>query len=339
MLPWKRRTAVPASGDAVTVERVSKTFGDTHAVIDVSFQVERGQIFGLIGPSGSGKTTMVRMITGVQPPDQGRVVVLGREPRNFDAATRERIGYMPQHFLLYPELSVRENLNFAAYCYGVPLRGRSDRLRRMLDFVELSDARDSQAGSISGGMQRRLELACTLIHEPEVIVVDEPTAGVDPVLRQKFWDHFRELRDQGRTLLVTTQYVTESEYCDIVAAMKAGRVVARGTPDAVRQSAMGGEIVNVTASGLTRAAVAELERLPGVRRVRILGPDELSVTVESAGAATPQLLATLQRAGATVANVSEYRPNFDEVFVRLMEAQSSDTPLPTDAGLTHRQAA
>jgi ABC-2 type transport system ATP-binding protein len=339
MLPWKRRTAVPASGDAVTVDRVSKTFGETRAVSDVSFQVARGQIFGLIGPSGCGKTTMVRMITGVHPPDQGRVVVLGREPRNFDNATRERLGYMPQHFVLYPELSVRENLNFAAYCYGVPLRGRSNRISMMLDFVELTDARNSLAGSISGGMQRRLELACTLIHDPEVIIVDEPTAGVDPVLRQKFWDHFRELRDRGRTLFVTTQYVTESEYCDIVAAMKAGEVVARGTPDAVRESAMGGEIVNVAASGLTRAAVAELERLPGVRRVRALGPDELSVTVESAGTATPQILATLQGAGATVANVSEYRPNFDEVFVRLMEAQASGTPPQMDARVTHPKAA
>jgi ABC-2 type transport system ATP-binding protein len=308
---------------AVALEHASKSFGDTHAVIDLSFSVSKGQIFGLIGPSGCGKTTTVRMVTGIHAPDKGRVLVLGREPRKFTAAIRERIGYMPQHFVLYPELSVRENLDFAASCYGVGLRGRGQRLREMIDFVELGEARHTPAGEISGGMQRRLELACTLIHEPDLIVVDEPTAGIDPVLRQKFWNHFRELRDRGRTLFVTTQYVTESEYCDVVAAMKGGRMVAMGSPDVVRQVAMGGEIVNVVAEGLTRALVATIEAVDGVRSVRRVSPDEVSVTVDEAGAATPLIVAALQGAGATVANVSEYRPNFDEVFVRLMENQAA----------------
>ena len=308
---------------AVALDRASKTFGQTRAVVDLSFRVGRGQIFGLIGPSGCGKTTTVRMITGVHYPDQGRVEVLGRDPRRFTNSLREKIGYMPQHFVLYPELSVWENLDFAASCYGVGLRGRGKRLSAMLDFVELADARHTQAGQISGGMQRRLELACTLIHEPELIVVDEPTAGIDPVLRQKFWEHFRELRDQGRTMIVTTQYVTESEYCDVVAAMKSGQMVAMGAPDVVRHVAMGGEILNVVAEGLTRAHVAAIEAVDGVRSVKRLSPDELSVTVDEAGTATPQIVAALQAAGLSVANVSEYRPNFDEVFVRLMENQAA----------------
>jgi ABC-2 type transport system ATP-binding protein len=308
---------------AVEFEHVVKSFGETRAVQDLSFGVSRGQIFGLIGPSGCGKTTTVRMVTGIHTPDQGRVLVLGREPRQFTAAMRERIGYMPQHFVLYPELSVWENLDFAASCYGVGLRGRGARLRSMIDFVELTDARHSPAGQISGGMQRRLELACTLIHEPDLIVVDEPTAGIDPVLRQKFWNHFRELRDQGRTLFVTTQYVTESEYCDVVAAMKGGRMVAMGSPDIVRQVAMGGEIVNVVATALTREQVAAIEAVDGVRSVRRVSVDEVSVTVDEAGTATPAIMAALQTAGATVVNVSEYRPNFDEVFVRLMENQAA----------------
>jgi ABC-2 type transport system ATP-binding protein len=308
---------------AVALEHASKSFGETPAVIDLSFAVGRGQIFGLIGPSGCGKTTTVRMVTGVHVPDKGRVLVLGREPRRFTAAIRSRIGYMPQHFVLYPELSVWENLDFAASCYGVGLRGRGRRLGAMLDFVELSDARNVPAGQISGGMQRRLELACTLIHEPELIVVDEPTAGIDPVLRQKFWDHFRELRDRGHTLFVTTQYVTEAEYCDVVAAMKAGRMVAMGNPDVVRQIAMGGEIVNVVAKGLTHAQIAAIEAVEGVHSVQRISPDDVSVTVDDAGAATPLIVAALQGAGATVVNVSEHRPNFDEVFVRLMEGQAA----------------
>jgi ABC-2 type transport system ATP-binding protein len=308
---------------AVSLEHASKTFGETRAVIDVSFSVDRGQIFGLIGPSGGGKTTTVRMVTGIQAPDKGRVVVLGSEPRRFTARLRERIGYMPQHFALYPELTVWENLDFAASCNGVGLRGRGRRLREMLDFVELADARNTEAGKISGGQQRRLELACTLIHEPELIVVDEPTAGIDPVLRQKFWEHFRELRDRGATLFVTTQYVTEAEYCDVVAAMKGGRMVAMGSPDVVRQVAMGGEIVNVVAEGLTRGHLAAIEAVDGVHAVKRISPDEVTVTVDDAGAATPQIMAALQANGANVVNIAEHRPNFDEVFVRLMEGQAA----------------
>jgi len=308
---------------AVELEHASKSFGQTRAVVDLSFAIGRGQIFGLIGPSGCGKTTTVRMVTGVHAPDKGRVLVLGREPRRFTAAMRERIGYMPQHFVLYPELSVWENLDFAASCYGVGLWRRGARLRQMLDFVELSDARHAPAGQVSAGMQRRLELACTLIHDPELIVVDEPTAGIDPVLRQKFWAHFRDLRDRGRTLVVTTQYVTEAEYCDVVAAMQGGRLVAMGSPDIVRQVAMGGDIVDVVAVGLSDAQVGAIEAVEGVRSVRRISADEVSVTVDEAGRATPLIVAALHGAGATVVDVSEYRPNFDEVFVRLMESQAA----------------
>jgi ABC-2 type transport system ATP-binding protein len=316
-------TALDPGAQAISIDRVSKRFGDTRAVVDLTFNVGRGQIFGLIGPSGCGKTTTVRLVTGVHAPDQGRVVVLGREPRRFNANIREQIGYMPQHFVLYPELSVVENLDFAASCYGVPLRHRKRRLAAMLDFVELTDARHTAAGDVSGGQQRRLELACTLIHDPELIVVDEPTAGIDPVLRQKVWDHFRALRDQGRTILVTTQYVTESEYCDVVAAMKDGRLVALGTPDMVRQIAMGGEVVHVVAEGLTRAHEAAIEAVEGVHGVKRLSPDEVLVTVDEAGTAVPQIVAALQSAGATITTVSEQRPNFDEVFVRLMENEAA----------------
>ena len=192
----------------------------------------------------------------------------------------------------------------------------------MLDFVELTEARKTPAGKISGGMQRRLELACTLIHEPELIVVDEPTAGIDPVLRQKFWDHFRELRDRGCTLFVTTQYVTEAEYCDVVAAMKSGRMVAMGSPDVVRQVAMGGEIVNVVAEGLTRAHVAAIEAIDGVHAVKRISPDEVAVTVDEAGAATPRSWPRCRPPGRP-SSLAEQRPNFDEVFVRLMEGQAA----------------
>lgn len=169
---------------------LTKQFGHEIAVQDVTFEIPRGKIFGFIGPSGSGKTTTIRLLTGVYQPTAGDVIVLGRRPKEFVAATREKIGYMPQFFVLYQDLSVWENLNFAASIYGMRFR-RAERLKQLLDFVELSEHKHKLARNISGGMQRRLSLAATLVHNPELIFLDEPTAGVDPVLRRKFWDHFK----------------------------------------------------------------------------------------------------------------------------------------------------
>jgi ABC-2 type transport system ATP-binding protein len=311
---------VTPSVPAIQLEGVSKVFDGRTVVDGVTLSVDHGKILGLIGPSGSGKTTTIRILLGVHAPDRGRALVLGREPRHFGVSLRERMGYMPQHFVLYPELTVRENLDFIASCYGVPLWRRGKRLRRVLDLVELTDVRHTAAGAVSGGQQRRLELACTLIHEPQLIVLDEPTAGVDPVLRAKFWEHFRELRDQGRTILVTTQYVTEAEYCDQVAVLREGRLVADGPPDAVRRAVMGGEILTLQAPGLTGRHIELIAGVPGVAGVQAVGPDEVRITVDEAGTATPQITAAVQGAGLEVANLSEYHPNFDEVFVRLMES-------------------
>lgn len=308
----------PPQVPAVQLDGVSKGFGGPPVVDDLTVSLEPGKILGLIGPSGSGKTTVVRLMLGVLAPDKGRVLVLGREPRRFGVSLRERIGYMPQHFVLYPELSVRENLDFVASCYGVRLWRRGKRLRHLLDFVELTDVRHTAAGQVSGGQQRRLELACTLVHDPWLIVMDEPTAGIDPVLRAKFWEHFRRLRDEGRTLLVTTQYVTEAEYCDEVAALRDGKLVAAGAPDQVRRAAMGGELLKLHAPGLSRQHLELITATAGVQAVRATGPDEVLITVDSAGSRTPQLTSALQGAGLEVAKLAEHRPNFDEVFVRLM---------------------
>jgi len=309
---------------AIQLEGVTKAFNGQNVVDNLTVSLEPGKILGLIGPSGSGKTTCVRLMLGVHTPDKGRVLVLGREPRHFGVSLRERIGYMPQHFVLYPELSVRENLDFIASVYGVPLMGRAKRLSKLLEFVELTEVRHTAAGQVSGGQQRRLELACTLVHDPWLIVMDEPTAGIDPVLRAKFWEHFRALRDQGRTLLVTTQYVTEAEYCDEVAALRDGKLVAAGPPDEVRRSAMGGELLQLQAPGLGRRHLELITAVPGVQAIKAVGPDEVMITVESAGQAIPQVTAALQNAGLQVANLSEYRPNFDEVFVRLMETPEQE---------------
>ena len=187
---------VQVENSVISAKHLTKKFGDETAVQDVSFDVPRASIFGFIGPSGSGKTTTVRLLTGVYTPTDGQVIVLDRNPARFSQSERARIGYMPQLFVLYPNLTVWENLNFAASLYGMSLF-RGKRLKEALNFVELYEHRSKLARNISGGMLRRLSLATTLVHDPQLLFLDEPTAGIDPVLRRKFWDHFRELKDQG----------------------------------------------------------------------------------------------------------------------------------------------
>lgn len=317
--PDAARPATWSADNAVEARDVGKRFGDTWVVRNIDFQVQRGTIFGLFGPSGSGKTTTIRLLLGLLGQEEGEIRVLDTDPRRFKARTRARIGYMPQLFVLYPELSVMENLDLCASLYGMGWLRRRKPMRRVLDFVELWEHRKKVCEDLSGGMKRRLELATALVHNPDLLVVDEPTAGVDPILRAKFWDHFRELRDQGHTLIITSQYVTEAEYCDRVAVLGRGAMIALGTPDELRSRAIGGEIVEVIADGLDRQLVGALGALPGVAAVRRVSFEEVHLTVEDAGSAIPQVLSMLAERGAEVKQVQEYRPNFDEIFVRLME--------------------
>ncbi|HUZ78367.1 MAG TPA: ABC transporter ATP-binding protein, partial [Chloroflexota bacterium] len=237
-----------AAAPIVQLDQASKAFGQTIAVDRLSMAVAAGQVFGLIGPSGCGKTTTIRLLLGVLQPTSGSVCVMGSEPTRFSTSQREAIGYTPQGFFLYPTLTVYENARFVASLFGMGWRRRRKRIREVLEFLELWDVRRRLTKQLSGGMQRRLELACALVHEPKLLFVDEPTAGLDPVLRGKIWDLLRSLRDQGVTVFVTTQYIDEIEHCDNVGILDRGRLVAIGTPDSLRSKALGGEVVEVDAS-------------------------------------------------------------------------------------------
>jgi ABC-2 type transport system ATP-binding protein len=307
----------------IQVDRVEKAFGEDAGVFDLSFDVPVGTVFGLIGPSGCGKTTTVRLMTGLYKPDRGNLLVLGRNPSRFGLRTREQIGYMPQHFVLYPNLTVWENLNFVASLYGMGYFRRRKWLEQALDFVELSDVRKRLSSQLSGGMQRRLELACTLVHDPLLIFADEPTAGIDPVLRVKFWNHFRNLRDQGRTLFVTTQYVGEAAYCDLVGVMRAGRLIHVDTPDNLRRAAFGGEIIQLVVEPGQAYDVAKLlQTQPFVKDVR-RSPEQpglLYVYVDDAGDTLPQVFNVMkEHPDVNVQQADKYMPPFDDVFIRLME--------------------
>jgi ABC-2 type transport system ATP-binding protein len=314
---------IQQSAPMIIMEHVTKKIGDHTLVDDLTFEVRQGEIFGFIGPSGSGKTSTIRLLTGVYGPTEGRISVMGMAPDHSSRSVQGRVGYMPQLFVLYPNLTVRENLNFVAGLYGMnPFRKRK-RVDEMLKFVELWDARGKLASNVSGGMQRRIELATALLHDPPLVFADEPTAGIDPVLRGKFWEEFRRLRDEGRTLFVTTQYVGESEYCDRVGVIRKGRIIALDTPVGLRRSALGGDVVDIQAGDLTPQVVAELANVDIVRDIRQVSRTEVRAYVQEAGSAIPILLERLSARDCTVSRIEEYRPSFDDVFIELMRKDAA----------------
>jgi ABC-2 type transport system ATP-binding protein len=229
-----------ASNHAVQMDQASLDFGGGAGVFDLNFSLPRGSILGMIGPSGCGKTTTIRLINGIFGPTSGKVQVFDKDPLKFTQAEKALIGYIPQQFILYPTLSAEENLHFLGGIYGMSTRERKEKIPPLLEFVDLTPARKRLARKLSGGMQRRLMLAGALLHEPDFLIADEPTAGIDPILRARIWENFRALRDQGKTLLVTTQYVGEAAYCDKVAVMRKGRLVTVDTPKGLQRQAMGG---------------------------------------------------------------------------------------------------
>ena len=302
---------------ALVLEDASVRFGEAAGIEDLSMSIPAGALVGLIGPSGAGKTTTVRLLTGGLAPTGGVVRVLGEDPRRFRRETRSRIGYMPQHFSLYPDLTTRENVDFMASLFGMLWPSRRRRVPEVLRTVDLWDVRKRRASRLSGGMQRRLQLAATLVHDPTILFLDEPTAGLDPLLRVTIWSELRRLRDAGRTLLVTTQHVGEAEECDLVALVAEGRLVALDTPDGLRASVAGGEQVEIR----TAQPIGDADRaaLPGVRAVAMRGSTRMRVTVESAATAIPALVEALGDRGIDVIEASERRPSFDEVFAALVE--------------------
>jgi ABC-2 type transport system ATP-binding protein len=301
----------------IALDGVGRRFGDVVAVNDVSFGVAQGTIVGLIGPSGSGKTTIIRMLTGALAPTSGQTRVLGEDPRRFRARTRERIGYVPQSFVLYPDLTASENASFVAALFGMGWMRRRKRVRETLEQLELWDVRGRRASQLSGGMLRRLALATALVHDPDVMFIDEPTAGIDPLLRVKIWELLRELRDAGRTMLVTTQYVGEAEHCDAVALVSQGRLLALDRPEELRRSVYGGELIEVRTARAADESV--FSRIPGVTRVQRRDPRTMHLVVEDAGEATPRIAEALTSDGTSAVSIEPYVPSFDEVFEVLVE--------------------
>ncbi len=316
---------------AIQAMQLTKVFGKEIAVDAMSFELPPGKILGVIGPSGCGKTTTLRLTIGIYDPSHGEVKLMGFNPNKFTRAMRRKIGYMPQLFVLYPQLTVWENLSFVASIYGLSWIGRKKRLQKVLEFVDLDEHRDKLALNISGGMQRRLSLAATLIHDPQYIFLDEPTAGIDPVLRRRFWDHFVHLRDEGRTLFVTTQYVGEAAYCDLVAVMAKGKLLMVEPPELLRKRVYSGEIVNYHSEApLHLEHIAEMQRMPFLRgEIEIKSPTVLRIMVDEASTAMPQLVTWSSDRGINIQAIEQFVPPFDDVFVELLRRTETQESAPS----------
>lgn len=309
----------PGSFLVASASRAAKVFDSGDGVRDINLDIPEGSIFGFIGPSGSGKTTTVRMFTGVVLPTDGTVHVFGEVPSEFDADMRSRLGYMPQLSVLYPDLSVQQNLKFLGSLYGESLS--RERMAEVLDFVELAGHEKKRVRDISGGMQRRLSLAAALIHKPDLIFLDEPTAGIDPVLRRKFWDHFTELKQQGRTLFVTTQYVGEAAYCDYVGVLADGQLLLVETPEGLRRAAYGGDLIDIEfANRPNKSVISELAGRFNAFQVTQTSPVSWRIVVDEAATTLPELGAWFKDNDVAITTAEEHVPPFDDVFVELVEA-------------------
>jgi len=297
---------------AVVAFELHRHFGDLHAVDGLSFDVGRGELFGLVGPDGAGKTTTLRMLAGVLTPTSGDVEILGVSVATEPEQSKHKIAYMSQRFGLYTDLTVSENLRFYADLYLVPKAEREERLKRLYRFSNLEAFKDRLAGQLSGGMKQKLGLSCALIHQPEVLLLDEPTFGVDPVSRRDLWLIVHEMVAQGVTVVVSTAYMDEAERFDRLAFLHRGRILATDTPEALR-AGLEGDLVAVQVERL-REARTMLRALPVVRDAVVFG-DRLHVTLDQAARDIPEVERALAVAGFTTAKMERIDASLEDVFI------------------------
>ena len=317
-MAWGRGARAMADDLVVETNDLARAFKDVVAVDGLNLSVRRGEIFGLVGPDGAGKTTTIRLLAAIMDPTSGWARVFGYDTARQPEPIKRRIGYMAQRFNLYGDLSVWENLSFFADVFQVGGEVRGERIERLLRFARLTEFRDRRAAHLSGGMQKKLALACTLIHTPELIYLDEPTTGVDPVSRREFWDILTELHLQGITLFVSTPYMDEAERCSRVGLMYRGRTIVCDTPERVRTMAEG-ELIALWPSDLRRAREA-LTGLEGVLEVQTFG-DQLRVFASDAGEVVARCRSVLAAREVEVLDVRRTPPRMEEAFISLVQRQ------------------
>jgi ABC-2 type transport system ATP-binding protein len=310
----------------IEVRGLTRRFGELTAVDGLSFEVRKGELFGLVGPDGAGKTTTLRILAGVLRPTDGDAVLaglsVGREPE----AVKHRLAYMSQRFGLYADLTVLENLHFYADLYRVPRKERPARLERLFQFSNLEPFKDRLAGKLSGGMKQKLGLSCALIHQPEILLLDEPTFGVDPVSRRELWLIVHEMVAEGVTAVVSTAYMDEAERFDRLALLHRGRLLALDEPGALQRGmAAAGEEVLEIQMPRAREARGVVAGVPDVRRVAVFG-DRLHLSVESADRVGAEVARTLREAGFEVISARAIRPSLEDVFIGKIATAETEVP-------------
>jgi ABC-2 type transport system ATP-binding protein len=313
---------VSAASHAIAVSELAKRFGEVRAVDGLSFDVQPGEIFGLVGPDGAGKTTTLRMLAGVLAPDGGRATVAGFDMMRDPEGAKHHLSYMPQRFGLYDDLTVTENIRFYADLFGVRRAQREKRSQELLAAAGLAEFQKRRAGKLSGGMKQKLGLACALIHTPRVVLLDEPTNGVDPVSRRDFWAILYSLAGQGVAILISTSYLDEAERCHRVGLMHRGSLLYCDTPDEVKKK-FPGVVLAVRSPELARAMQA-LEGAPGVRDT-VLAGDRVHAFADGDPGRPAQLCRRLEAAGVPVESIELVVPSIEDLFVSALET-GADAP-------------
>jgi ABC-2 type transport system ATP-binding protein len=300
---------------AVEVQGLTRRFGDFVAVDNISLRIARGDVFGFLGPNGAGKSTTIKMLCGLLLPGAGKGSVYGHDIMTGSEEIKKNIGYMSQKFSLYDDLTVEENINFFSGIYSVPIQKRGPRKEWVLEMAGISDRRDEVTKNLPGGFKQRLALGCAVIHEPPILFLDEPTSGVDPISRRNFWDMIYGMSKEGTTVFVTTHYMDEADYCDRLALIYRGRIIAEGTPVELRQEHMKKDVLEI-----------EVDRTVDALGILSAGRYEAAVfgslihsTVDDADTAAREIRPLLEKAGIRVSRIGKIAPSLEDVFVALIE--------------------
>lgn len=300
---------------AVRFDNLTRRFGDFVAVDNISLSVKKGEIFGFLGPNGAGKSTTIKMLCGLLLPTAGNGFVGGHNIMTESEEIKKNIGYMSQRFSLYDDLTVEENINFFSGIYGVPKERRRERKESVLEMSDLVDRRDAITGTLPGGIKQRLALGCAILHEPPIIFLDEPTSGVDPVSRRNFWDLIYDMAKGGTTIFVTTHYMDETEYCDRLALIYRGKIIAEGRPDELKGKYMTRDVLEIEVDRVVEA----MELLERKNIDTAIFGSLLHSTVEKADVMVPRIKEILSDAGFAVNRIEKIVPSLEDVFVSLIE--------------------
>jgi ABC-2 type transport system ATP-binding protein len=317
-----------AYSNAIETFDLSRHFGSFTAVDNINFYVPKGEIFGLLGPNGAGKTTTIRMLCGIIRPSAGNASVLGFDIRKDAEEIKKNIGYMSQKFSLYDDLTAIENLNFYASIYGVPRSDRSKRIQNLIDQSGLRGVEKELTSSLSGAWRQRLALACAIAHKPPMLFLDEATAGVDPLSRREFWDLIYEMASEGISILATTHYMDEAEYCNTIGMMYQAQMIALASPDTLKDS-MPGVLVQITCDQPLRAQEIS-DQIPGVVDAAIHGV-RLHVTLKDEKQVN-NLTSALQTAGIQVTEIETILPSLEDVFINMVESRLKANPQDSFGG-------